>query len=178
MWWPQGSGPAGLEEVSGHVDRYHPYNPVMGLRGPKPGDEGYRPPRDVVERIKDRIVVTPAGCWEWQGTRDAKGYGSMTVGSRVDGTYQPGQRVHRIMWLELCGPIPAGMTIDHTCENEACQNVEHMELVTRRENIRRRDDRAGLDVCRRGHPWTPENTYVQPKSGRRACRACIALRRK
>lgn len=26
--------------------------------------------------------------------------------------------------------------------------------------------------CRRGHPWTPENTYIKPSVGRRECRTC------
>lgn len=30
--------------------------------------------------------------------------------------------------------------------------------------------------CFRGHELTPENTYVQKKNGRRACRACIRQR--
>jgi hypothetical protein len=37
-----------------------------------------------------------------------------------------------------------------------------------------------INRCRRGHDFTPENTYVQPKRGGRACRICMraaALRR-
>ena len=37
-----------------------------------------------------------------------------------------------------------------------------------------------INRCRRGHDFTPENTYVQPKRGTRACRTCMranALRR-
>lgn len=31
---------------------------------------------------------------------------------------------------------------------------------------------APADVCRRGHPFTPENTYIQPSSGNRSCMEC------
>ena len=32
-----------------------------------------------------------------------------------------------------------------------------------------------INRCRRGHDFTPENTYVQPKSGGRACRTCMRM---
>jgi hypothetical protein len=28
--------------------------------------------------------------------------------------------------------------------------------------------------CKNGHEFTPENTYMRTKHGRRGCRACIA----
>jgi hypothetical protein len=31
-------------------------------------------------------------------------------------------------------------------------------------------------TCKRGHPWTPENTYLRPGNGRRMCLACIRIR--
>jgi hypothetical protein len=33
-------------------------------------------------------------------------------------------------------------------------------------------DTKPLELCRRGHPFTPENTYVQPSKGSRSCRIC------
>jgi hypothetical protein len=30
------------------------------------------------------------------------------------------------------------------------------------------------DTCRHGHPWTPENTYINP-AGYRVCRACQSV---
>lgn len=54
-------------------------------------------------------------------------------------TYLNGKRegVHRIAWIKVNGPIPAGMTIDHLCEVKLCINVTHMEVVSRGENARR-----------------------------------------
>ncbi len=37
--------------------------------------------------------------------------------------------------------------------------------------------RKRLLCCRRGHPFTPENTYVNPKTGQRQCRTCVRLSR-
>lgn len=29
--------------------------------------------------------------------------------------------------------------------------------------------------CEKGHPWTRENTYINPRTGWRRCRACIKI---
>jgi hypothetical protein len=76
----------------------------MGARGPKPGDAGYRPPRDPLERVMER-VVKDAGCWLWSGTCGKKGYGTITVGSRLDGTHGT-RTVHRLVYELLVGPNP------------------------------------------------------------------------
>lgn len=37
---------------------------------------------------------------------------------------------HRFVWETSNGDIPEGFEVDHTCRNRACQNVEHMQLLT------------------------------------------------
>jgi hypothetical protein len=73
------------------------------------------------------------------------------------------------------GPIPEGLTIDHLCRNRGCVNPAHLEAVTNRTNLLRGDGIAALNArkthCKRGHEFTPENTYVW-REGTRACRAC------
>lgn len=147
---------------------------MKGKKGPQPGDPGYRPPRSVKERILSRIVVTESGCWEWQGPRDAKGYGNTFFGSRVDGTRRCA-RVHRKAYEAWVGPIPAGLTIDHLCCNKACANPAHLEPVTNQENRRRAAD--AQTHCRHGHPRTPDNIYVDGH-GRRRCRTCLRAQRR
>lgn len=139
----------------------------MGKRGPKPGDVGYRPPRDPLERVMERVVKQADGCWLWTGPRMAKGYGITKVGSRLDGTYA--QLVHRIVYERMVGPIPVGLQIDHLCTIKHCVNPEHLDPVTNAENARRRGER--MTHCRRGHPRTPEHSR-RVKSGAIQCITC------
>lgn len=116
----------------------------------------------------------PDDCWIWQGQL-AYGYGVFSNGRRG------GYAAHRFSY-ELCvAPIPEGLQLDHLCRNPPCVNPLHLEPVTPRENTLRGTSFAAINAtkthCIRGHEFTPENTYVRPNGGGRACRACD-LRRK
>lgn len=118
-------------------------------------------------RLLAGAVVTDRGCWEWQRARLPRGYGRMYINGRLGYT-------HRIAYELLVGPIPAGHQLDHLCRNTACCNPAHLEPVTPRENTRR-GLRGELPMsCKRGHPWTDENT-VRRRDGRRRCRECSRL---
>ena len=110
-----------------------------------------------------RVMPMPSGCHVWLGGKQTNGYGS--VGDGQGGTVL----AHRAAWEEAHGPIPEDLTIDHLCQNRACVNVEHMELVTSTENRARA---ARLKAyCPRGHEYTEENTR-RNGNGWRYCRAC------
>lgn len=141
---------------------------LMGSRGPKPGDLGYRAPADLRERLLSKITIDASGCWLWPSRKDRKGYGGITVGSRIDGS-MTSRRVHIVAHEVFVGPIPKGLTIDHICEVKLCINPAHLELVTNAENKRRGGDR--MTHCRRGHVRNALNTYVR-KDGHRQCRVC------
>ncbi|OKP79904.1 HNH endonuclease [Ensifer adhaerens] len=98
------------------------------------------------ERIMARVVIDPVtGCWIWQGpTSGSKGRGKnyprMSLGSQT-------VAVHLVMWTNEHGYIPGKKQLDHKCRNRLCVNPdpEHTELVTHKENQKRRDRaRAGM----------------------------------
>lgn len=122
-------------------------------------------------------------CWEWQGWRLPRGYGHFGKGGREGGT----MLTHRFAYELANGPIPAGMTIDHICNNPPCVNVRHLQAVSQKVNNNRSDTvrfkvNAAKTHCPKGHEYTPENTYQRlRKDGgySRQCRACTneAVRR-
>lgn len=133
---------------------------------------GYRV-EDLPSHIQAHVAVDPeSGCWVSDRNIDKDGY------SRLGG-----DGVHRIVWRELVGPIPAGLVLDHVrargCRWNACCFPGHLEPVTNRENILRGRSFAAINaakqVCDHGHRYTEANTYRTP-DGRRDCRACIRRR--
>lgn len=38
---------------------------------------------------------------------------------------------HRYIWEQHHGPIPEGVEIDHTCNNRACCNINHLQALER-----------------------------------------------
>jgi hypothetical protein len=70
-------------------------------------------------------LCLPSGCIEWLGGRRADGYRWF----RIPG----GKQViaHRWFWEGEYGPIPKGYVLHHICQNPACVNPDHLELVTK-----------------------------------------------
>lgn len=82
---------------------------------------------------------------------------------------------HRVAWEMWRGPIPRGLVIDHLCRNRACINPNHMEPVTRLENVRRG---VGISVqCgSRTHCICGKEYDRISAQGHRHCRSCDAKR--
>ena len=96
---------------------------------------GTRAPKRARPSLQDRLMArlvhnATTGCIEWMGAVNQGGYGLIGCeGSLVV--------AHRVSW-ELSGKtVPLGLELDHLCVNPRCCNVEHLELVTHRENMRR-----------------------------------------
>lgn len=126
-------------------------------------------PADRAERFWSK--VEPTGfCWLWKEST-VKGHGSFFL-SRAEGKAYS----HRWAYEHLVGPIPEGLELDHLCRVRHCVNPDHLEPVTRRENFLRgyaigaRSVREGK--CRKGHEYTPENTYTRNDGRGRMCRTC------
>lgn len=91
------------------------------------------------EAIKERIAkntIAQGGCHIWTGATSGSGRGGGYPRMSLDGATVA---VHRAAWINENGIIPPRKQIDHTCRNRLCVNPAHLELVTHRENMRRRD---------------------------------------
>lgn len=106
-------------------------------------------------------------CIQAKGSLDTHGYGRVKIAGKSYGA-------HVVAWQNINGRIPSDMQIDHLCRNRTCINVEHLELVTQKENILRGAGIAAVNAtkthCKRGHEFTAKNTYLL--AGKRACRTC------
>lgn len=49
--------------------------------------------------------------------------------------------VHRAMYILVHGYVHKKQQIDHTCGNRRCLNPDHLEVVSHKENQKRREER-------------------------------------
>lgn len=121
-------------------------------------------------------------CWEWVGRLSVYGYGMFD--SR---TIHKSKRIwmaHRISYalfrnLELM----EDNVLDHLCRNRKCVNPEHLEIVSRRENVIRGNTIARKHMltthCPKGHEYTMDNLLkANLRRGQRCCRECNRLKAK
>lgn len=94
------------------------------------------------------------GCLIWTKGKFPAGYGA----ARVKGI--SAQTTHRIAWILINGDIPDGDDLHHlpTCD-KACCNVDHLEILTPANHIRRTMELGQMNIKGDNH-WTrkhPEN---------------------
>lgn len=103
-------------------------------------------PRRIDSFCKRLDMSSRDSCWEWQGSRYAKGYGCTSYKGRK-------LHAHRLAWILARGAIPDGMMVCHTCDNPPCCNPNHLFLGTNSDNVRdsigkgRRDQRGECNNC-------------------------------
>lgn len=126
-----------------------------------------------LERFFGYVTFDADGCWRWHGVHTHNGYGTFGLGQRH--VY-----AHRWLYELSVGPIPKELDIDHLCRVRDCVNLDHLEPVTRQENIMRglgvAKEHALRTHCPQGHPYDEANTAVLATkwaSGRRRrCKQC------
>lgn len=132
---------------------------------------GHAKSLDVETRFWGHVEKT-ATCWLWTGSIGTRGYGFIHV--RELGKSRT-ILVHRYAYILHSGSIPARQTLDHLCRIRHCVNPAHLEVVSRWENVRRGNTITGNNmrkiVCKHGHVFDTENTYID-KNGGRHCLAC------
>lgn len=119
----------------------------------------------------DKVLKLENGCWQWYGAC-SNGYGVFCEnGIHI--------KAHRYAYETMVGAVPDGLELDHLCRNKRCVNPEHLEAVTRGENIKRgllpdigRRFQQGKMHCPWGHPYNSQNTYLRLDRAGRECKAC------
>ena len=110
-------------------------------------------------------------CWLWLGNLNHNGYGSCYFDGKTS-------RANRVAWFLKTGRYPhKGLVLDHLCRTRLCVNVDHLEEVTVKENIRRGIGFAAKNMCKthcpNGHVYNKKNTYRPPKRPtERHCKLC------
>ncbi len=117
-------------------------------------------------------------CMEWNAAVRKDGYGVFSM-VRKDGKRRM-RAAHRVSYEMFVGPIPEYMDIDHLCRNRKCVRPQHLEAVSRLENLRRGQTvvarQLAVTGCPKGHSYDEVNTYWY--GNKRECRECKRLRNK
>jgi HNH endonuclease len=134
-------------------------------------------PKEALESLPANVAakIQPQpddGCWIWTGAQDSQGYGNVRVGRSV-------RKAHRVVYEHVNGPVALDLDCDHLCRQPSCVRPSHIEPVSHADNVRRGRARTvpgarqrAKTHCPQGHPYDLGNTYVQPSTGGRCCRAC------
>ena len=106
-------------------------------------------------------------CWVWLAYKDKHGYGD----ARLDGkTF----KAYRAAFIIVEGYNPEGYDLHHMCHNTSCVKPDHLEVLRRSHHMKLSRPRI-ITHCKRGHEFTPENTFHM-NSGSRLCRECDRAR--
>lgn len=132
---------------------------------PRKGE--FSTPQQIIDR--HTMPIPESGCLIWLGALGPGGYGSISFKSR-----KTSQVAHKFVYEFVKGPVPEGLELDHKCRVRSCVNPDHLEPVTRKENMRRGLKGILRTHCIHGHSYGEPGNLVSSrlKVGIRQCRAC------
>ena len=131
------------------------------------------------ETFMKYVIVDPDGCWLWTGGK-CRGYGIFWAQRTIT--------AHKWSYQHSVGPVPPGMTLDHTCHDSAmcrggvtcphraCVRPDHLKPTTSGDNVRRA---LLTGRCKAGlHEMSGGNVITRPSRRGRECRSCSIARRR
>jgi hypothetical protein len=118
--------------------------------------------KDIVRNMRGRIIKPRLG----------HGYPTVTLSKN---SIHEHRRIHRLMLLAFAGPCPDGMEGCHINDSRTDNRLENLRWGTRSDNmqdaLRNGTHPTGSKThCKRGHKFTPDNTYNN--GGNRGCKTC------
>lgn len=124
------------------------------------------------ERFLSKTQRLENGCLIWTGGLGRGGYGKYKAEGRT-------AAAHTWAWEHVHGPVPEGMDLHHDCRNRKCVEESHLLCILHEEHQSLHAQE--ITHCKRGHPYTEENTLWRQKEGEapyRSCRKCNRERAK
>jgi hypothetical protein len=112
-------------------------------------------------------------CWLWTGSR-------ASLRKKYPRYYWQEEKKfitsHRFIYIKLVENVSDEYQIHHECETRLCVRPEHLKALTRAEHLAVHGQGITRTHCKRGHEYTPENTYYVTSKGTRL-RRCVLCHR-
>lgn len=119
-------------------------------------------PRTAVKaRLLSSISKAESGCWDWNKSKNAAGYGTISVKNKIT-------VAHRASYAAFIGEIPAGKYVCHSCDNPSCINPSHLFIGSPSDNLmdcyskmRRPKTGPTRGACKLAHLSPPQAELVK-----------------